>query len=56
MLSNLDNILKINRLLGAHKPVCYEGEFNLLTRGCELEVAEVCLHERIGFFAYSPLK
>jgi hypothetical protein len=32
------------------------GEYNLLTRGLEWEVVEVCKNERIGFFAYSPFK
>jgi aryl-alcohol dehydrogenase-like predicted oxidoreductase len=44
---------KINNL---HRCVCYLGEYNLLTRGCELEVLDVCRQERVGFIAYSPLK
>ncbi len=43
-------------MLDMHKCVCYMGEYNLLTRGCELEVLDVCKRERIGFIAYSPLK
>lgn len=39
-----------------HKCVAYQGEYNLLTRGLEWEVLDVCRNERIGFFAYSPFK
>jgi len=44
------------RMLNLHQCVCYIGEYNLLTRGCEQEVIEVCKRERLGFIAYSPLK
>lgn len=52
----LQKFLDISRQLNLHKCVCYEGEYNLLTRGCDWEVAEVCQNEKIGFLAYSPLK
>jgi aryl-alcohol dehydrogenase (NADP+) len=32
------------------------GEYNLLTRGLEWEVLDVCKRERIAFIAYSPTK
>ena len=43
-------------MFGIQRVVCYDGEYNLLTRGCETEVAEVCRIEKIGFLAHSPLK
>jgi aryl-alcohol dehydrogenase-like predicted oxidoreductase len=52
----LQKLIDAARHLNLHKCVCYMGEYNLLTRGCEAEVIEVCKSERIGFFAYSPLK
>lgn len=52
----LQKFIDAAKLLNMHKCVCYMGEYNLLTRGCELEVIDVCKNERIGFIAYSPLK
>jgi aryl-alcohol dehydrogenase-like predicted oxidoreductase len=52
----LQRFIDSAKLLNLHKCVCYMGEYNLLTRGCELEVLDVCKKERIGFIAYSPLK
>lgn len=42
-------------MLDLHRCIAYDGEYNLLTRGIETEVAEVCKLEKIGFFAHSPL-
>jgi aryl-alcohol dehydrogenase-like predicted oxidoreductase len=52
----LQKFLDVSRQLNLHRAVCYEGEYNLLTRGCDWEVAEVCKNEKIGFLGYSPLK
>lgn len=52
----LQKLIDAAKILNMHKCVCYMGEYNLLSRGCELEVLEVCKRERIGFIAYSPLK
>lgn len=52
----LQKFIDAARILNVHKCVCYEGEYNLLTRGLEWEVIDVCRNERIGFFAYSPFK
>ena len=52
----LQKLIDAARHLNLHKCVCYMGEFNLLTRGCEAEIVEVCKNERIGFFGYSPFK
>jgi aryl-alcohol dehydrogenase-like predicted oxidoreductase len=42
------------RIGNYNRCVCYAGEYNLLTRGVELEIAGICLCERIGFIGYSP--
>lgn len=52
----LQKLIDCSKILNLHECVCYSGEYNLLTRGVEWEVAEICRNERIGFFAYSPLK
>lgn len=52
----LQKFIDSARLLNMHKCVCYEGEYNLLTRGLEWEVVDVCRNERLGFFSYSPFK
>lgn len=52
----LQKFIDAAKELDLHRCVCYMGEYNLLTRGCELEVIDVCKNERIGFIAYSPLK
>lgn len=52
----LQKFIDASKTLNLHKCVCYMGEYNLLTRGCEWEVMDVCRNERIGFFAYSPFK
>jgi aryl-alcohol dehydrogenase-like predicted oxidoreductase len=49
-------IIDVARMCDMHRCVCYAGEYNLLTRGCEWEVKDVCKSERIGFLAYAPLK
>lgn len=52
----IQKLIDYSRMGMTHKPVCYEGEYNLLTRGVECEIVDICRHEHIGFFAYSPLK
>lgn len=52
----LQKFIDAARMLNMHKCVCYMGEYNLLTRGLEWEVVDVCRTERIGFFAYAPFK
>lgn len=52
----LQKLVDAAKTLNLHSPVCYMGEYNLMTRGVEWEVLEVCKSERIGFVAYSPLK
>jgi len=51
----LQKILDASRMLDLHRCIAYDGEYNLITRGIENEVAEVCKLEKIGFFAHSPL-
>ena len=52
----LQKVIDITRQLNTHKCVAATGEYNLLTRGCELEVCEVCRNEGMAFFGYAPLK
>lgn len=52
----LQKFIDAARMMNMHKCVCYMGEYNLLTRGLEWEVIDVCRTERIGFFAYAPFK
>lgn len=52
----LQKFIDASRMMNMHKCVCYMGEYNLLTRGLEWEVIDVCRTERIGFFAYAPFK
>ena len=52
----LQKVVDVTRSQNMHKCVACSSEYNLLTRGSEFEVMEVCRNERIGFFAYSPLK
>lgn len=52
----LQKMLDTCRVLNKHKFVCFQGEYNLLSRGCEMEVVDVCLNETLGFIAYSPFK
>lgn len=52
----LQRFIDASKVLNLHKCVCYLGEYNLLTRGCEWEIMDICRNERIGFIAYSPFK
>jgi aryl-alcohol dehydrogenase-like predicted oxidoreductase len=52
----LQKMIDVTRQMNTHKCVVASGEYNLLTRGCELEVCEVCRNEDLAFFGYAPLK
>jgi len=52
----LQKFIDAAKFSNLHRCVSYMGEYNLLTRGLEWEVLEVCKNERIGFIAYSPTK
>lgn len=52
----LQKFVDIGRVLNLHKCVCYMGEYNLMTRGCEWEIFDICRNEKIAFISYSPLK
>ena len=52
----LQKLIDTAESLDLYKCVCYMGEYNLLTRGCEDEVTEVCKNESIAFLGYSPFK
>jgi len=52
----LQKFVDAARKLHLHRCVLYEGEYNLLSRGVEWEVGDVCRNDRIAFLAYSPFK
>jgi len=52
----LQRMIDTSTLLNKHKFACFQGEYNLLSRGCEMEVVDVCLNHNLGFIAYSPFK
>jgi len=52
----LQRMLDTTKRLNKHHFSVFEGEYNLLSRGCEMEVVDVCLNEQLGFIAYSPFK
>jgi aryl-alcohol dehydrogenase-like predicted oxidoreductase len=52
----LQKIIDVTRFQNTHKCVAASGEYSLLTRGCEMEVCEVCRNEDLAFFGYAPLK
>jgi len=52
----LQRMIDTSKYLNKHNFTCFEGEYNLLSRGCEMEVVDVCLNHDLGFIAYSPFK
>ena len=52
----LQRMIDTSKYLNKHSFSCFEGEYNLLSRGCEMEVVDVCLNHDLGFIAFSPFK
>lgn len=52
----LQRMIDTSKYLNKNAFSCFQGEYNLLTRGGEMEVVDVCLNHDLGFIAFSPFK
>lgn len=51
----LNKFISVAREAGAPRVISIQNAFNLLCRGFESGLSEVCYHEKVGLLAYSPL-
>ena len=47
--------LRLAREIGAPEPVAIQNEYSLMCRLFDTDLAELCLHEKVGLLAFSPL-
>jgi aryl-alcohol dehydrogenase-like predicted oxidoreductase len=52
----LQKAVEISRRMGWESYICLQPLYNLLDRGVELELVQVCLNEGIGIIPWSPLR
>jgi aryl-alcohol dehydrogenase (NADP+) len=51
----VSQFISVARETGASRVISIQNAFNLLSRGFESGLSEVCYHENIGLLAYSPM-
>lgn len=47
--------LRLARLEGAPEPVAIQNEYSLMCRLFDTDLSELCVHEKVGLLAFSPL-
>lgn len=52
----LQKICDYARFMGIDEAVSIQSQYNLLTRGLEYEVTDICQNENVSILAFSPLK
>jgi len=52
----VQKLVDLTKAMSAHRISVVQAEYNLITRGVEYELTEICQAEKLAFLAYAPLK